>query len=285
MPTPLPAAAPSAAPNLHATRVDDVFYPCSDGEPMADNMAQATAIMGAAGDLESVRPDALVAADILVYPERGNNRNRIAPDVLVALGLGMHLRSSYFVWEEGKPPDWVLEVASPGTQAKDRTDKREKYAAIGVPEYWLFDPTGEAYPRGTPRLQGLKLVDGKYQPLPWRLADGERMIRSKILRLDVSADGLLLRFRDAVTGKIVRHRPEVDAAAERAEAQIKQEVAQRKAAEAQTKEEAAGRKAAETRARQETALRKAAEAARSAAEARVAELEAALRRSQSGHPP
>ena len=271
MPTPLPAAAPSAAPNLHATRVDDVFYPCSDGEPMADNMAQATAMMGAAGDLGSVRPDALVAADILVYPERGNNRNRIAPDVLVGLGLGMHLRSSYFVWEEGKPPDWVLEVASPGTQAKDRSDKRQKYAAIGVPEYWLFDPTGEVYPHGTPRLQGLKLVAGKYQPLPWRLAHGERVIRSKILRLDVSTDGLLLRFRDAATGKVVRHRPEVDAAAERAEAQIRQEVAQRKAAESRAEREAA-------RANREAA-------ARSAAEARVAELEAALRRSQSGHPP
>ena len=59
-------------------------------------------------------------------------------------------RSSYFVWEEGKPPDWVLEVASPSTQKKDLDDKRRKYAEMGVPEYWLFDPKGDVYPRGTP---------------------------------------------------------------------------------------------------------------------------------------
>ena len=113
MRAPLPvsaAAAAATASNVGATRADDVFYPSSDGRPMSDNMWQGKAIVNADGDLESARPKALVAADILVYPEKGNNRNRIAPDVLVALGLGTRKRSSYFVWEEGKPPDWVLEV-------------------------------------------------------------------------------------------------------------------------------------------------------------------------------
>ena len=249
MPAPLPAAAAPAASNLRATGVEDVFYPCSDGSPMADNMWQAEAIMAAAGDIRAARPQALVAADILVYPERGNAANRIAPDVLVALGLGTHNRSSYLVWAEGKPPDWVLEVASPGTQAEDRGVKRHRYAEIGVPEYWLFDPRGDVYPRGTPRLQGLKLVDGEYRALESRLVDGERTIRSEVLGLDVRADGELLRFRDAATGRDVRHRPEVEADEQRARAQARQEAA-----------------------------------ARSAAEARVAELEAALRRSQPGHP-
>ena len=271
MPTPLPAAAASTASIVHATSAEDVFYPCSDGNPMADNMWQANAILNATSDLRAARPDALVAADILVYPEEGNNRNRIAPDVLVAFGLGTYERSSYFVWKEGKPPDWVLEVASPGTQTKDRRAKRERYAAMGVPEYWLFAPKGNVYPRGTPPLQGLELVDGRYQRLSWRVADGERTIRSDILGLDVCADGKLLRFRDPTTGKAIRHRPEVEADAERAEDRAK-------CAEAKTRQEAARRKAAEARAEREAA-------ARSAAEARVAELEAALRRSPAGHPP
>ena len=274
MRAPLPvtaAAAAATASNVRATRADDVFYPSSDGRPMAENMWQAEAIMNAGGDLGSARPEALVAADILVYPEKGNNRNSIAPDVLVALGLGTHKRSSYFVWEEGKPPDWVLEVASPSTQKKDLDDKRRKYAEMGVPEYWMFDAKGDVYPPGTPRLQGLKLVDGEYLPLKSRLVDGRRMIRSEVLGLDVRVDGELLRFRDIATGRDIQHRSEVEADKERVQAQLRQEIAQRKAAEARATQEAAARSAAEDRVAQ--------------AEARVAELEAALLRSKAGNPP
>ena len=257
MPAPLLArgssrsAAAAAASNI-AAHGEDVFYPSSDGKPMAENMWQADVIVYATIELRSARPDALVAADILVYPERGNNRNSIAPDVLVALGVGTDNRSSYYVWKEGKPPDWVLEVASPSTEENDRVCKRRRYAAMGVPEYWLFDPKGDAYPSGTPRLQGLELVDGAYQPLESRLATGDgrahKMIRSKVLRLDVRAEGALLRFRDAVTGRDTPHPPEVEAAAARAEDRAKREAA-----------------------------------ARSTAEARIAELEATLRRSHKGH--
>ena len=286
MRAPLPvtaAAAAATASNVRATRADDVFYPSSDGRPMSDNMWQGKAITNADGDLESARPKALVAADILVYPEKGNNRNRIAPDVLVAFGIGTHKRSSYFVWEEGKPPDWVLEVASPGTEAEDRGAKRRKYAEMGVPEYWMFDAKGDVYPPGTPRLQGLKLVDGEYRPLKSRLVDGKRMIRSEVLGLDVRVEDELLRFRDVATGRDVRHRGEIEAdeeraqaATERAQAQARQETAQRKTAEAHAQRESA-------RADQEAARAEREAAIRSAAEARVAELEAALRLSGPGH--
>ena len=288
MRAPLPvtaAAAAATASNVGATRADDVFYPSSDGRPMSDNMWQGKAITNADGDLESAHPKALVAADILVYPEKGNNRNRIAPDVLVALGLGRRKRSSYFVWEEGKPPDWVLEVASPSTQRKDLDDKRRKYAEMGVPEYWMFDAKGDVFPSGTPRLQGLKLADGGYRPLKSRLVDGRRTIRSEVLGLDVRVDGELLRFRDVATGRDIQHRGEVEAdkeraqaATARAQAQTRQEVAQRKAAEARAEQEATQRKAAEARAEQEAAIR-------SAAEARIAELEAALAALKGGPSP
>ena len=217
----------------------------------------------------------------------------------MALGLGTHNRSSYFVWAEGKPPDWVLEVASPGTQADDRGVKRRRYAAIGVPEYWMFDPKGDVYPPGTPRLQGLKLVDGEYRALPPQIAEGGRTIRSEVLGLDIRVEGELLRFRDPATGRDIPHRAEVvaageraKAAAKRAEAQAKREAEQRKAAEAKAEREAARAEQEAARARQEAARarQEAARAireasARSAAEARVAQLEAALRRSQAGQPP
>ena len=273
-PLPVAAAAAGAAtatPNVRAARVDDVFYPSSDGKPMAENMWQAKAILNASGDIEETHPQALVAADILVYPEEGNNRKSIAPDVLVAFGIGTHKRSSYLVWAEGKPPDWVLEVASQSTNRRDLNFKRDFYAAMGVPEYWLFDAKGDVFPRGTPRLQGLKLVDGEYRPLAPRLAGGKRMIHSEALGLDVRVDGELLRFRDAASGKDIRRWDEVRAdeeqalaAAERARTTAKQAQAMAEQARAEAEQEAAQRKAAE---------------------ARVAALEAALRRSRAGLSP
>ena len=289
-PSPSPAAAVAA--NVQAVAIaEDAFYPSSDGKPMAENMWQSRAILHTAGDVQAAHPEALVAADILVYPEEGNRDNKIAPDVLVAFGLPTHSRSTYRLWEEGKPPDWVLEVASPSTGKKDREFKLDYYAAMGVPECWLFDPTGKVH-RGMPRLQGLGLVDGKYRPLESRLADGKRLIHSKALCLDVRAEGELLRFRDPATGEDIRHRAEIEAAAEQAEARAVRETAraEREAARAEreaarAEQEAARAEQEAARAKRQAAWARGEAAARSAAEARVAELEAALRRSRTGHPP
>jgi Uma2 family endonuclease len=38
-------------------------------------------------------------------------------------------------------PDWIVEVLSPGTAAKDQIRKRELYERHGVREYWLVHPT------------------------------------------------------------------------------------------------------------------------------------------------
>ena len=71
MPESLPA---SAASNPRAAGDEDVFYPSSDGKPMAENTWQAQAIMHAASDLAVALPEPFVAADILVYPEQGIRR-------------------------------------------------------------------------------------------------------------------------------------------------------------------------------------------------------------------
>ena len=222
MPAPQRAAAITA---------QDALYPCSDGKPMSDNMWQSWAIINAACGLRVARPDALVAADILVYPEQGNPKNRIAPDVLVAFGLGIHKRPTYLVWQEGKPPDWVLEVASLSTAARDLDAKRHAYAAMGVPEYWLFDPQGDLFPPGTPRLQGLTLARGEYAPLSARLVDGVYTIRSNTLGLDLRADDELIRFRDPATGEDVRHYDEAEVAAKREAARAQRATADLAAAQ------------------------------------------------------
>ena len=261
---------------------------------MAENTWQGKAIIATAGDLQVARPDALVAADVLVYPERGNNRKSRAPDVLVAFDVGTHHRMSYFVWKEGKPPDWVLEVASPSTKEKDLGDKLRDYLAMRVPEYWLFDPKGGQFPPGMPRLQGLALVGSAYRPIPARVERGQAMIRSDVLGLDVRREGELLRFRDPATGQDIRHQAESESAAvqeaalRKAEAaRAERETALRKAEAARAERETARAERETARAEREAALRKAETARaeretlkRQAAQARLAELEAALARTR-----
>jgi Uma2 family endonuclease len=50
-------------------------------------------------------------------------------------------------------PDWVCEVLSPSTAARDRVYKRRLYAKHGVGSYWLVDPDART-------LEALELRDG-----------------------------------------------------------------------------------------------------------------------------
>jgi len=60
-------------------------------------------------------------------------------------------------------PLFVAEAASDSTQANDQGDKRQAYAAVGVPEYIVFDPSGDVL--STPLL-AWRLAAGTY--VPWR---------------------------------------------------------------------------------------------------------------------
>ena len=87
-------------------------------------------------------------------------------DLFIAFGVDpeAYRRSNgYIDSEQGKPPDFVLEIASRSTGGQDTTDKRRDYAALGIPEYWRFGQTGEFH--GT-RLAGDRLVEGRYEPVP-----------------------------------------------------------------------------------------------------------------------
>ena len=107
----------------------------------------------------------------------GNRRVFIAPDICLAFdvdAMAIIIRESYDLWEVGKPPDFVLEVASRSTYRKDLYEKPEIYAYIGVGEYWLFDPTGgELYGQG---LTGYRLVNGMYEPI--EIAPNEHDVES-----------------------------------------------------------------------------------------------------------
>ena len=177
------------------------MYPSSDGKPLAENDWQLEAILSSVDILRGhfgERPDVYVSGDLLVYYEEGNPRKAVAPDVFVVFGAANHNRMIYKLWEEPKAPDFVLEVASRNTWREDLGPKRSIYAALGVTEYWLFDPRDEYF---DPPLQGLVLSDGVYRALPARVESGRRTLSSAVLGLDLQVEDGKLRFRDAATGE------------------------------------------------------------------------------------
>ena len=69
----------------------------------------------------------------------GERTLEVAPDLLVAMAPD-RLRTSWNVAEEGKAPEFVLEVSSARSWTRDDKDKPLIYGAMGVREYVLFAP-------------------------------------------------------------------------------------------------------------------------------------------------
>ena len=122
--------------------------------------------------------------------------------------------------EQGKPPDFVLEVASESTGDADLKEKRDFYAFVGVVEYWRFDETGEFH--GT-RLAGERLVDGAYRPIAIEeLDDGILQGYSAALGLSLRWQGGQLAFCDADTGQPITTLADERNRADAAEARIRE---------------------------------------------------------------
>lgn len=63
-------------------------------------------------------------------------------------------------------PDWIVEVLSPRTAAKDQRQKRDAYERAGVREYWLVHPTDRV-------LTVYRLLDGAYGRPEVQALEGE----------------------------------------------------------------------------------------------------------------
>jgi Uma2 family endonuclease len=144
-----------------------------------------------------------IAADMFWYWEEGHPESRVASDLMVVKGVGRAHRRSFFTWREnGAVPCIVFEMASEHTWREDLWEKRQKYERLGVREYILFDPEGE-YLR--PRLQGFRLVEGRFEPIE---LDEEDRLRSEELGFFMRPEGLVLRLFDGTTGAPVPTRQE-----------------------------------------------------------------------------
>ncbi len=153
----------------------------------------------------------LVAAEryVVLAPRIGRGAIRRSPDLFIAFDVDPQAyrdSNGYIISEQGKPPDFALEVASPSTGNVDTGPKRDDYAALGILEYWRFDETGQYH--GT-RLAGERLVDGAYQPISIEeLPDGSLQGYSPVLNLHLRWEDGVLGWYDPATG---RHIPTFEA--------------------------------------------------------------------------
>lgn len=214
-------------------RPEQVHYPDSDGEPMAENDVIRELMIGSEAALRQHfrgRKDVYISANLFLYYEEGEPKRRVAPDLLVVLGVDGHRRPNFKIWEEGKAPDVVFEFTTASSRIADMGEKLGLYAALGIPEYYVFDPTGEYL---QPRFRAFRLHGDLYRELPM----GDR-VPSPLLGLELRVEGTSLGFfgpQGRLVGDVVALSEELEHWRERAERES--ERAEREATRARALEE------------------------------------------------
>ncbi len=179
------ASKKSTKPIQYAPTDDDgIYYPESDGKPLAETDLHRIVIVNTYQKLEAYyedRDDVYVSGNLLIYDVPGKTRRSISPDVMVVFGIEKKMRRTYKIWEEGKPPDFVMEVTSRSTYKNDLRKKKSRYAHIGVQEYFLYDPERSYL---SDSLIGFRLnEDGKYDEIP---SSQDNRIPSAVLGIEFS---------------------------------------------------------------------------------------------------
>lgn len=208
-----------------------VIYPESDGQPMADNTKQFRWIVTLQGGLDALFKDnanVFVAGDLLWYPVEGDNTIRKAPDVIVVFGRPKGDRGSYQQWQENNiAPQIVFEILSPGNRLTEMLNKLRFYERYGVEECYIYDPDREelgGWLRSGEELREIAPIAGWVSP---RLG----------VRFDLGSEGLEIYRPD---GQKFANYVELDRQRELAMARAEQET-QRAEQEAQRAERLAAK--------------------------------------------
>ncbi|MEG4837185.1 Uma2 family endonuclease [Microcoleus sp. B9-D4] len=137
---------------------EEIIYPCSDGQPMADSTIQYKLIVTIKEGCESLLkddPNVFVAADLLWYPVEGRTDISQAPDVMVVFGRPKGDRRSYLQFREDNiPPQVVFEIRSFSDSQIKMNKKFSFYNRYGVEEYYLYDPAQNEL-TGWQRIEGM----------------------------------------------------------------------------------------------------------------------------------
>ena len=182
--------------------IDFSTFPESDGEPMAETLANATQMMDLMFTLRQLlhlqgRTRVAVGGNQFLYDNPHNGRDHVSPDVYVALDVEPGNRPTWKTWEEGKCPDVVFEISSPSTRDQDLGFKRSLYARLGAKEYYIYDPQQAM----DPPFRGYHLRQGRLEPMP-PLPNGG--IMSVLLGAELRPMGIYLRVIDPATGVPIR---------------------------------------------------------------------------------
>ncbi len=111
------------------------------------------------------------------------------PDVLAVVGVVEpedDPRLAWVVADERKGLDCVLEVLHRGDRKKDLVDNVERYAHLGIPEYFVYD-------RLRQQIHGYRLADGGARRFA-RIVPQHGYLASTVLGLDMAIVGGKLRF-------------------------------------------------------------------------------------------
>ena len=158
------------------------------------------------------RTDFYAAGNLTIYYSLSKRKSEDfrGPDFFVVLDTERKTRKSWVVWEEdGKYPNFILEILSESTANTDKELKKKLYQnTFRTPDYFWFDPY-------TSEFAGFHLVDGKYQPLE---ANNQGHLWSQQLDFYLGIHQGLLRFFTS-SGQLVPT-PEEEAESERQQKEL-----------------------------------------------------------------
>ncbi len=153
--------------------------PCDDGMPMETqrHKLQMDILIDTIQPWLDQRADGYVGGNMFVYYSLAQLKNQDfrGPDFFAVLGVPKTERLSWVVWEEGKPPDVVIELLSESTASNDKNAKKLIYQnQMRVSEYFWYDPFNPN------DFAGFDLNSGAYQPIV--LNEKDQLV-SKVLDL------------------------------------------------------------------------------------------------------
>ena len=153
--------------------------PCDDGIPMETqrHKLQMDILIDTIQPWLDQRADGYVGGNMFVYYSLAQLKNQDfrGPDFFAVLGVPKTERLSWVVWEEGKPPDVVIELLSETTANNDKNAKKLIYQnQMRVSEYFWYDPFNPN------DFAGFDLNSGAYQQIA---LNEKNQLVSKVLDL------------------------------------------------------------------------------------------------------
>jgi Uma2 family endonuclease len=173
-----------------ANRASDreICHPSSDRESLvesSDDLYVVTTILEMLQSHLKGQQVTVLATQFLYYAQEFP-RLKVAPDVMVIVGVEPGERDNYKVWEEGQVPSVIFEITSLDTRSEDDVEKKYLYESLGIKEYWQFDPNSEWIPE---KLRGYRL-QGDEEPVYVSITDN----RSEVLQLHLVVEDKIIAF-------------------------------------------------------------------------------------------